>query len=387
MSALRVLFLAHSFPRYAGDAAGSFLLHLATALASEDVEVQVVAPSAPGLQPSEAIAGIPVHRFRYAPRSWERLAYTGNMAAEVQGSFTGKLAMLGYLLSGTGAAGRMVRAWRPHVVHAHWWFPGGLTALLPQRRFGVPMITTMHGSDVRLAVGASAAHPIMRHVLRRSAAVTTVSTWLAEQVRAIAPNVDARVEPMPVATDLFSPGVGARERLLFVGRLNQQKGIAELVDALARTRTAAGLDVIGDGPDRVALEARAASLGIADRVHWHGALPQPSVVPFYQRAIATIMPGRDEGLGLVAVESQLCETPVIAYASGGTVDTVEDGATGFLVPPGDIDGLARAIDTLVVEPATAVAFGRRGRAAMLSRFAPEAVAGRYAAIYRQVAAG
>lgn len=386
MSSLRVLFLAHSFPRTPGDAAGSFLLHLARALGEHGVDVRVVAPSAPGLALFEEVGGIPTRRFRYAPRDRETLAYTGNMAAEVRGSMAGKLAMLGYLLSGTGAAGREIHGWAPHVVHAHWWFPGGLTGLLPARWYGVPMVTTMHGSDVRLAVGARAAHPLLRQVLRRSAAVTTVSTWLASQVRQMAPTVDPLVEPMPVATELFAPAAVTRERLLFVGRLNRQKGIADLIEAMAQTQSAVGLDVIGDGPDRLTLEARAQALGVASRIRWHGALPQPQVVPHYQRAIATVMPGLDEGLGLVAVESLLCETPVIAYASGGIVDIVEPDTTGLLVSPGSVEGLAAAID-MVATGAAGAAMGHQGRVRMLDRFSPAAVSARYAAIYRQVRGG
>jgi glycosyltransferase involved in cell wall biosynthesis len=385
VAALRVLFLAHAFPRAPGDAAGSFLLHLAVALRPLDVEVLVVAPSAPGYPAHDVQDGVPVHRFRYAPRRWETLAYTGNMAAEVGGSIRGKLAMLGFLLAGTGAAGRAVHGWRADLVHAHWWFPGGLTGVLPAWWYRVPMLTTLHGSDVRLATQAGAAHPLMRGVLTRSRAVTTVSTWLAEQVQRIAPSVHPQVEPMPVATALFVPEPGAgRERLLFVGRLNAQKGIADLIEAMARTHSDVGLDVIGEGPDGAALDARARELGVASRVTWHGALPQPAVVSYYQRARAVVMPGVDEGLGLVAVEAQLCGAPVVAYAAGGTLDTVTDGTTGVLVPPRNVDALAAAIDRLMAGPDVAARMGQRGREHMLERFSPEIVASRYARLYRDI---
>ncbi len=387
MDPLKVLFLAHSFPRVSGDAAGSFLLHLAVALREEGVAVEVSAPAATGYPACDSIEGIPVRRFRYAPQSWETLAYTGNMASEVQGSWRGKGAMLGYLLSGTGAAGRAMDRMQPDVVHAHWWFPGGLTALLPAAWQHRPLMTTMHGSDVRLAVGTRAAHPLMRAVLRRSSAVTCVSTWLAEQVTRVVPSVAPLVEPMPVATSLFTPPGDSppRARLLFVGRLNTQKGIADLVAAMGAMQHVVGLDVIGDGPDRAALEESARTLGIHDRIAWHGALPQPEVVTFYQRALAVVMPGREEGLGLVAVESMLCGTPVVAYASGGTLDTVVEGVTGRLVPTGDRVALARVLDELVTNRDLCVAMGARGRERALERFSPRSVAARYAAIYRRVA--
>ena len=90
---MRVLFLAHSFPRYSGDAAGSFLLRLALALRDESVEVNVVAPAAAGLASSEHFDGVLVERFRYAPRRFERLAYTGNMAQDVQNSWSARLTL------------------------------------------------------------------------------------------------------------------------------------------------------------------------------------------------------------------------------------------------------------------------------------------------------
>src|SRR5258706_16483574 len=77
---MNVLFLTHSFPRSEGDAAGSFILRLAVALRAENVNVHVVAPAGPGLPASAEIEGVSVERFRYAPRRYEKLAYTGNMA-------------------------------------------------------------------------------------------------------------------------------------------------------------------------------------------------------------------------------------------------------------------------------------------------------------------
>ena len=90
---MKVLFLAHSFPRSSGDAAGSFRLRRAVALRDQEVTVQVVAPHADDLSISEEIEGIPVERFRYAPRQWENLAYTGEMAQRVQQSWSARLAM------------------------------------------------------------------------------------------------------------------------------------------------------------------------------------------------------------------------------------------------------------------------------------------------------
>ena len=94
---MKVLFLTHSFPRFIGDAPGSFLLRLAVALRDVGVEVRVVAPSAADVSESEDLDGIHVERFRYAPRKLETLAYTGNMAQDVAGSWGAKIALTGML--------------------------------------------------------------------------------------------------------------------------------------------------------------------------------------------------------------------------------------------------------------------------------------------------
>ena len=382
---MRALFLTHSFPREPGDAAGSFVLRLAVALRDQGVDVHVVAPSGDTLPATDRFDGISVERFRYAPRRYENLAYAGNMHTQVRDSWGAKLALLGFLGSEFGTAVRARRAFEPDIVHAHWWFPGGLVGTWVSGLSGVPLVTTLHGTDVRLARATAMARPLFRHVLQQSSAVTTVSRWLARETESLVSGVTATVAPMPVATELFSPG-GDREasRFLFVGRLTAQKGIATLVDALAKMRHVAGLDVVGDGPLAGDLKARAHSLGIADRIRWLGHLPQPKLTELYRRATALVVPSTDEGLGLVAVEAQLCETPVVAYESGGLTDTVQHDRTGLLVPPGNVDALAGALDSLLDRSDRGVDLGRAGRMVALAGFAPESAARRYAGIYRSV---
>lgn len=384
---MRVLFLTHSYPRTPGDAPGAFLLHLAQALKAQDVDVTVIAPAGDSLPADEVLEGIPVHRFRYAPRRYQRLAYTGQMAEEVNRSLSAKLALLGFLGSEFASGTRIRRQVEPSLVHAHWWFPGGLVGSWVSSLAGIPLVTTLHGSDVRLAMNNSLARSLMRRILTQSTAVTAVSSFLASNVKTIAPETEPVVSPMPVATDLFSPGNGRpANRLLFVGRLNAQKGIALLLDALAAMKTPADLDVVGDGQDAAALREQADRLGIASRVHWHGTLPQPRLVDFYRGTSAVVMPSRDEGFGLVAVEAQLCETPVVAFASGGLSDAIEHGVTGYLAPPGDATRLAEVLDD-VLSSEGRHAVGKAGRQHALARYAPESVARRYRLLYESALNG
>lgn len=381
---MKVLFLTHSFPRRPGDAPGSFVLRLAHALRGEGVETRVVAPAAPGLEHHDEFDGVAVERFRYAPRKYETLAYTGNMAQQVQASWSARVTMLGFLGAEFRAAVQARREFEPDLIHAHWWFPNGLVGTWLSRMAHKPLVTTLHGTDVRLARSVAFSRPAFRHVMTNSVAVTAVSRWLANEAQEVVAAPAPLVAPMPVATDLFSPG-GERhkDRLLFVGRLNKQKGIEVLLHALSRIPDSSlGLDVVGDGDDRRTLEELASALGIGDRVRWHGALPQPRLVDFYRGATALVVPSVGEGLGLVAVEAQLCETPVVAFNSGGLPDIVQHDRTGVLVNDVDAGALAAALVSLLQREDRGASLGAAARLHALATFAPESVARRYADVYR-----
>lgn len=389
--------MTHNVPRHEGDAAGSFVLRLAVALQEQGARVHIVAPGASGLPASDTLEGVRIDRVRYASDARMTLAYTGTMAETVAGSWSGRLALLQLL----AATRRHVRRCLDHarrsgdpfdVVHVHWWFPSGL-ALLKTSRAGDPArVLTMHGSDVRLAENKPVVHPVMRAVLGEAVIRTAVSGWLADLAHRLAPAGDIEVAPMPVDVRHFDalPAVagadGQREGVLFVGRLNAQKGLADLLRALALPALANHtLVVVGDGPDREALQALAATLHVAPRIQWRGLLPQGALVPLYRGARAVIMPSRGEGLGLVAVEAQLCATPVVAYADGGLLDVVRPEHGGTLVPCGDIGALAEAIARVTADDHTVERLGSCARADMRARFAPVAVARRYLALYANAA--
>lgn len=378
---MRVLFVAHSYPRRDGDVAGNFLLRLARALGERDVAVEVLAPAAEGLAARDVIGGVPVTRVRYAPRSWETLAYEGTMADAVRGAWSARAALLG-MIGATAAAVRR-RAGHVDLVHAHWWFPGGLACALPGTLAGRPLVCTMHGSDVRLAARIAPARALFARVADRCAAVTAVSSWLAREAEAMAPGLRCEVAPMPVEAQLFHPPVDGRrgDALLFVGRLTAQKQVDVLLRAAARMRHPAPLVIAGEGPERERLQALATTLGLDGRVRWVPYLPQPALAPLYREARALVVPSREEGLGLVAVEAHLSGAPVVAFASGGLPDVVRDGVDGLLLPPDDEAALAAALDTMAADPAYAGRLGAAGRDRALARFTPAAVAERYAALY------
>ena len=384
---MRVLFLAHAYPRFAGDPVGSFVGNLAVALADHDVQVTVSAPSAPGLAGFEEIDGIPIHRYRYAPIKHETLAYTGTMGAQVRDTLVGKLAMASYLAAAYRAASARLRASSFDLIHAHWWFPAGLVSSALRWRFRVPYLVTMHGSDLRLASSFPMGETLYRRVAQDAGAMSAVSSWLARAGEQLAPATTVAVAPMPVVARLFEPG-GQREpdRMLFIGKLSEQKGLHRLLRAMTRMRATPTLTVVGAGRvDDAAVKRLAEELGLAARIEWLPLLTQEELAAQYRRSAIHVVPALDEGLGLTAVESLLSETPVVGFDSGGLPDIVLDGVTGRLVAAGDEGALANALDALLADTETRRAMGIAGRAHALRFFGPDAAAERYVALYREVA--
>jgi glycosyltransferase involved in cell wall biosynthesis len=382
---VRVLFLAHAYPRYDADPVGSFVGNLAVALRDRGVEVTVSAPSAAGLAPFERVNGIPVHRFRYAPDRYETLAYTGTMGAQVRDTVSGKVAMLSYLVGAYRAARALTRRERFDLVHAHWWFPGGLVASALTRSTSLPFVTTLHGSDLRLATTFPFGRGLFARVAREGRAMTAVSTWLARGAEELAPGHAVTVAPMPVLTDLFHAGTSREpDLLLFVGKLTEQKGLARLLRAMTHMRHRARLAVVGAGRvDDSALRTMARELGLEERIEWLPLLTQPELAAEYRRATLHVVPALDEGLGLTAVESLLSETPVVGFRSGGLPDIVPDGVAGRLVEPGDEQALADALDAVLADAEARRSMGAAGRAHAIARFGAAAASERYAELYRR----
>ena len=357
---MRVLHVTSTFPRHDGDPTGPFVADLVAAQAAAGIEVRVVAPSAPGA--SSEVAGVGVRRFWAS----ERLAYRGGLLAAAR-SPAGAAMVAPYLASMAQAVRTEVRAWRPDVVHAHWWFPAGLVSVSSS----VPIVVTLHGSDVGLAARI---RPLARSVARRALAVVAVSEALADEAAAVL-GVPVGVAAMPV---VVAPSVRHRGGgpLVAVGRLSPEKGFDVLAAAVARSGV--GVSVIGAGPSDDAL--RRAGLAVRPP------LPRDALHEVIADARALVVPSRREGLGLVALESLMIGTPVIASCVGGLPavlgysgpaparGAVVQAPGGLLVGAGDVEALAAALASPPGAPSPVAA-------SVADAHRPSAVAARHLELY------
>jgi glycosyltransferase involved in cell wall biosynthesis len=369
--------ITHNYPRHAGDVAGAFIGRLARALVARGTGVSVVAPADRGTARRFTDDGVDVVQVRYAAPERETLAYTGRLADAVR-SVGGLRALRGLLQALTTGARDEARRIGARLMHAHWWVPGGWAAT----RTGLPCVVTLHGTDVDL-LRRWPARALGRRVLRRAGAVTAVSTYLAQRTHEAVGRGDVDVIPLPLDTARYDRASRGGGGVAVLGRLTKQKRLDLVLRALHHGRIAAPVTIIGDGPERVALERLAAALGLA-HVRFSGAVPPERVPDALGDADVLAFPAVREGLGLAAAEALLLGIPVVACEDGGgLLDLVRPGEGGLIVPPQPAP-LAAALRQCLTDPAARAA-AVRAAVTLRHRLAPMTAAAAFERVYARVA--
>jgi mannosyltransferase len=188
-------------------------------------------------------------------------------------------------------------------------------------------------------------------------------------------------------------GLPGRYAIGCFGRVRAQKGTDVFVEAMCRllprypdfTAVITGAITIDQEAFANRLKARIAAAGLTERVRFLGELPSEEVPRWYQRITIYAFTSRNEGFGLTLIEAMAAGLALVA-ARAGAAETVVDDDTGVLVPPGDADALAAALEPLMRDPARAAAMGRRARERVMREFSIEAEAARIVEVYRRVLA-
>jgi glycosyltransferase involved in cell wall biosynthesis len=386
-----LLVLTSTFPKSVSDSTPPFVFQLCSHLLPH-FDVTVLTPAVRKAPEAETLQEVKVRRFHYFwPRSLERLA-DGAILENLSRSPWLYLQAPFLVLFELIAALRLARTTRPGVIHAHWFVPQGIVAVLVGRILRIPVVITAHGGDV-YGLRGRLLDALRRALASRCEAVTVVSRDMATKLPEATSRrgEPPRVMPMGVDTQRFS---AKRERvensdqtLLFVGRLAKKKGVEYLIhafpDILAR-HPDARLVVVGDGPCRGELETLSSQLGLADRIRFAGAQPPAELPRFYAGSRVFVGPsvvargGDTESFGLVFVEAMAADCPVVGTSVGGIPDVVIHGRTGLLVEPKSPGALAAAINGLLDSPAEAGKMGALARRWVRRKFDWRQVAQRYA---------
>jgi glycosyltransferase involved in cell wall biosynthesis len=262
------------------------------------------------------------------------------------------------------------------LVHANRLFPQGYAALSVARRFSVPLLVGVQGSDIHTNPFRVASVGRFTRSTIEAARLYAVSADLARQVTEFAtPSGPVHVVYNGVDVEQFRPladRAAIRKRLslpetgigiVTVARLVAEKGIWELLtafDGLARTRPELWLAVVGDGPLRNPLNARIRQLGLDRRVFLAGAQPNRLVNDWLNACDVFALASYNEGLPNVVLEAMATALPVVATDVGGVREAVVDGSTGHVIPARDVGLLERALAQLVDDRDARHAMGRAG---------------------------
>ena len=347
MTSLRILIGAETYPPDVNGAA-RFAERLAGGLAGRGHEVHVVTPSPAGPPSREVRDGVTVHGVRshryfrhehfQVCMPWEAFPATATLLAEIEPDVVHTQA---HMVVGRGVVKAAHRAGRPLVATNHL-MPENLAAYSPLPRWLQPVYHSLAWKD-------------LGRVFSRADVVTAPTPRAVELLVARAGLPDAF--PVSCGIDADRYQVPVRDphpvpTVLFVGRLDQEKRVDELIRAMAALPgdLPAALEIVGDGARRADWTALAAGLGIAERVRFRGFVSEDELLQAYAGAAVFCMPGVAELQSIATLEAMAAGTPVVAADAMALPHLVRPGRNGWLYPPGDVPELSARLGALLRDP-------------------------------------
>jgi len=286
------------------------------------------------------------------------------------------------------------------LLHVHYAIPHSISAILARESLKshrrLPVITTLHGTDITL-VGADRSYlPITRYGLEQSDGVTAISNYLKQATIEAFQFDRIQVIPNFVCPTDYQPREDCALRLklspdgapimVHVSNFRPVKRPVDCVEILARVlkKTNARLVMVGDGSERTNAIHRARCLGVDQATVFVG--KQARIVDYLCAADVLLLPSEQESFGLAALEAMAVEVPVIASRVGGVPEVVDDGETGFLSPVGDVDKMAEDAVRLLTDARLRRQMGQRARASATTRYSTDLVIPQYIEFYERVLA-
>jgi len=390
---MKILMVSWEYPPVVIGGLGRHVHHLSTALAAAGHEVVVLSRRPSGTDPSTHPSSDEVNedvRVVAAAHDPHEFTFGSDMMAWT-------LAM-GHAMVRTGLSLKHQRSdhpWRPDVVHAHDWLVAH-PAIALSEFYDVPMVSTIHATEAGRHSGwvsgslSRQVHAVESWLVRESDSLITCSASMSEEI-----------------TELFGPGLAettvirngidaarwpfARRKartgppeLLFVGRLEYEKGVHDAIAALPRIRRAhpgATLTIAGEGTQQDWLVEQARKHQVLKATRFVGRLDHDELLAVLHRADAAVLPSHYEPFGLVALEAAAAGTPLVTSNIGGLGEAVINGETGMSCPPRDVTRLAKAVIAVLDDPAAARRRAKAARQRLTSDFDWQTVADETAQVY------
>jgi L-malate glycosyltransferase len=287
------------------------------------------------------------------------------------------------------------------VMHVHYAIPHAASAWIAGEMLGhekVPVVTTLHGTDITLVGLHPSFHRITQFAIQKSDGITTVSQFLKDETVRDFSVAENRIEVIPnfVDTRFYHPdkepchrGTLAKKGdwiLMHVSNFRPVKRVLDVVEVFARVsrEVPASLVMVGDGPERPRARQRAAELGVENRVIFLG--KHDGVDELLSCADVFLLTSDSESFGLAALEAMASGAPVVGSNAGGITEVVPDGVAGFLHAVGDIEAMASSTLKIIRDDELRGEFQRVGRELAMTKFSTGSVVPQYEALYQRVIA-
>jgi len=345
----KILVLASTFPRWKNDTTPPFVFELEKRLV-KDFEIHVLAPHYKSVKREEMMEGLHIHRFRYFwPASLQKLCYEGGILPNLKRNKLLYIQAVTLIIFELITAIKIVRKEKIDLIHAHWIIPQGIVALIIKKIFNIQYLVTSHGGDI-FGVNNKISFLLKKAILENAKTTTVVSNAIKQKIDKINKKINPIVIPMGVDSKLFNPNkydalLKARYNsngkiLLFVGRLEEKKGVEYLIKAMPaiiKKAPKVKLLIIGSGTLENELKKLSFRLKLNKHVIFIGALSNKELPRYYAIADIFIGPsvktrgGDAEGFGLTFVEAIFSGTPVIGTSAGGIPDIISKIEIGRIV--------------------------------------------------------
>jgi len=383
---MNIFMLTTSFPRKREDFVGIFVYGLAKYLVKDGYNVGVVCPSSSLTKRFEVIDEIKVYRFDYIiPRALQNVAYGDGIFPNLRRSVLARIELPLFLFFFLLKA--MILCRGCSLIHAHFIFSGSI-AIFVGKIYRIPIVLTAHGSDVDCLEKSRVLRRFGIFILRRVQRVIAVSNSLKQKMVDVGISPD-KITVIPNGVDILK-FKGTKQdrttsRLLWVGRLIEEKGVVYLIEAMKWVNIEIPkikLILIGEGRLKGRLKRLAERLSV--QVEFMGELPNSDVLRWMEDVDLFILPSLHEGLPLVLLEAMASCLPVVATSIGGIKDVVVDGETGILIPPKNPYLLAEKIIYLMKNEDLRRRMGENGRERVARHFTWDRIVKDTSRIYKDI---
>lgn len=353
----KILVLTSTFPRWEKDYTASFIYGLEKKIAKK-FDVYVLAPHYKGARKYEIVDNLKIHRFQYFwPPSFQKLCYGGGILPNLKKNKLLVIQTFTLMICELITAIKIIKKEKIELVHAFWFLPQGIVAMIVKLFLNVDYIVTALGGDMfPFKTNNKLFLWFYKKIADNASFVTAVNQIFVKELKTLN---QQKIYYVPNGVDIHNlkpaENIKKNTNILFVGRLTEKKGVIYLIEALKKIdkKIYNKLLIVGDGPLRIILEKKVRELGIENKVYFFGSKPYKELFKFYNESMFIVVPsittsdGDREGFPTVYLDAMACGCPIIASRIEGIENIIKNNENGIIVEQKNPAALAKTMNDLI----------------------------------------